>query len=95
VSKVLSHLEPTSVGGQGCQMAYFENKNPTLGTLWRDLQLKMLVSFSNLVYFSAIWSVFQPFGIFCEHFGILYSYLVCFSRFGMLYIEKSGNPVVG
>jgi hypothetical protein len=33
----------------------------------------------------AIWYILWPFGIF-------YGYLVYFSRFGMLYQEKSGNP---
>jgi hypothetical protein len=30
---------------QGCQMAYFQTKNPTLGKFWRVLQWKMLVYF--------------------------------------------------
>jgi hypothetical protein len=38
----------------------------------------------HLIYFSAIWYTLWPFGIF-------YGYLVNFSRFGMLYEEKSGN----
>jgi hypothetical protein len=36
---------------QGCQMAYFQTKNPYLGKFWRDLQWKFLV------YFMAIWSI--------------------------------------
>jgi hypothetical protein len=51
---------------QGCQMAYFQTKNPSLGNFWRALQWKMFVSFT------AIWSILQPFGIF-------YGYLVYFS----------------
>jgi hypothetical protein len=43
------------------------------------------IFYSLLVYFVAIWSNLWPFGIF-------YGYLVCFSRFGMLYPVKSGNP---
>jgi hypothetical protein len=35
-----------------------------------------------------IWSILQPFGIFCGFSG----HLVYFSRFGMLHQEKSGNP---
>jgi hypothetical protein len=38
-----------------------------------------------LVYFIAIWYILFPFVLFYEH-------LVDFSRFGMLYQEKSGNP---
>jgi hypothetical protein len=37
-------------------------------------------------YFTAIWYHLYPFGIFCGH-------LVHFPHFGMLYQEKSGNPV--
>jgi hypothetical protein len=63
----------------GCQMAYFENKNPDLGKFCRVVRWKMLV------YFVAIRSIFPPFGIF-------YGHLVYFPRFGILYLEKSGNP---
>jgi hypothetical protein len=40
----------------------------------------------HLVYFVVIWYILWSFGIFCGH-------LVHFSRFGMFYREKSGNPV--
>jgi hypothetical protein len=39
-----------------------------------------------------ILSILRQFDILCGHFGIFYGYLVYFSRFGMLYQEKSGNP---
>jgi hypothetical protein len=40
------------------------------------------------------WSILWPFGIgILRPFGIFYGYLVYFPRFGMLYQEKSGNPV--
>jgi hypothetical protein len=58
-----------------------------------------------LVYFIAIWPTLWPFGIFyCQMayfmaiwyilwtFGIFSGYLVYFPRFGMLYLENSGNP---
>jgi hypothetical protein len=35
--------------GQGCQMVYFQTKNPNLGKFLRVLQRKVLV------YFVAIW----------------------------------------
>jgi hypothetical protein len=38
-----------------------------------------------LVYFMTIWYILWSFGIF-------YGHLVYFYRFGMLYLEKSGNP---
>jgi hypothetical protein len=52
--------------------------------------LNMLVSFGifcgNLVYFTAIWYI-------CWSFGTIFvGHLVYFSRFGILYQEKSGNP---
>jgi hypothetical protein len=40
--------------------------------------------YGNLVYVMVIWYILGPFGKFNGH-------LVYFSRFGMLYQEKSGN----
>jgi hypothetical protein len=71
---------------QGCQMAYFQNKNPSLGKFWRFLQWKMLV------YYMAIWSILLPFGIFCDHFGIFYVYSYIFSPVRYVVPKKSGNP---
>jgi hypothetical protein len=64
--------------------------------------------YSNLIYFTAIWSILQPFGLFYSHLiflqplGMFYGHLVyivviwCIcSRFGMLHQEKSGNPDFG
>jgi hypothetical protein len=48
-----------------------------------------------LVFFMYIWSILQPFGNFCGHFGLFHGHLVYFPRFGMLYKEKSGNPAAG
>jgi hypothetical protein len=40
------------------------------------------------------WYIFWPFGIFDGHFGCLVSILNIFlALVGMLYQEKSGNPV--
>jgi hypothetical protein len=33
---------------QGCQMVYFQTKNPNLGKFWRALDWKMLVDFMAL-----------------------------------------------
>jgi hypothetical protein len=38
-----------------------------------------------VVYFTTIWYILWPFGIF-------YDYLVYFTRFGTFFQEKSGNP---
>jgi hypothetical protein len=40
------------------------------------------ILYGHLVYFTPVWYILRPFGIF-------YGYL---TRFGMLYQEKSGNP---
>jgi hypothetical protein len=59
------------------------------------------IFYGHLVYFTAIWYIFCPFGIFCGNFlyfvAIWYIFIVIwyiFSRFGMLFKEKSGNPAV-
>jgi hypothetical protein len=40
---------------QGCQMVYFQTKNPNLGIFWRVLEWK------RLVYSLAVWNKLQPF----------------------------------
>jgi hypothetical protein len=49
------------VCGQGCQMVYFQTKNPIFGKFWRVLQWKMLV------YFVSILSIFWSLGQFSDH----------------------------
>jgi hypothetical protein len=69
-------------------MAYFQTKNTNLGKFWRVLQRKMLV------YIMAIWSILRPFGIFMTIWYILCSFTwYIFSAFGIMYQEKSDNPV--
>jgi hypothetical protein len=70
----------------------FSNKNPKLGKLRRALERLEnvdILEYWNIwnigVFFPNIWDILWPFGTFCGH-------LVYFSRFGMLYQEKSGNP---
>jgi hypothetical protein len=54
---------------QGCQIAYFQTKDPNLGKFWRDLQWKIL---AYVVY---IW----PFGLFYGHMiYFMVTYLVYF-----------------
>jgi hypothetical protein len=67
------------VGSRVAGWHIYKQKNPNLGKFWKDLLWNMLV------YFMVIGSNLRPFGIFCGH-------LVYFSRFGMLYKEKSSNP---
>jgi hypothetical protein len=70
----------------GCQMAYFQTKNPNLGKFWRVLQWKMLK------YFMVKWSILWPFGILSSHLVYIMAIWYIFPSFGMLYHEKSGNP---
>jgi hypothetical protein len=60
-------------------MVYFQNKNHTLGKFWKVLQRKIM----------GIWSILLLFGYFVAIMVVWY----IFHRFGMLYQEKSGNPV--
>jgi hypothetical protein len=50
-------LAQVSAPKQGCQMVYFQTKNPNLGTFWRALERKMFI------YFVIIWNNLWPFGI--------------------------------
>jgi hypothetical protein len=65
-------------------MAYFQTKSPNLGKFWWVLQWKLF--YDHFVYFTDIWYILWPFGIF-------YGYVVYFSRFGVLYQEQSGNTM--
>jgi hypothetical protein len=40
--------------GQGCQMVYFQTKNPNLGIFWRVLQWKMLYILWSFGIFSPV-----------------------------------------
>jgi hypothetical protein len=71
---------------QGCQMVYFQTKNPNLGNFWSAMQWKMLVNFM------AIWSILLPFHIFYSHLVYFEIVLVYFFPF-FLYQEKSGSSV--
>jgi hypothetical protein len=68
---------------QGCQIVYFQTKNPDLVKLWSVLQWKS-------------WWILWSFGLCTYIFYDLLAYfmviLVYCSRFCMLYQEKSGNP---
>jgi hypothetical protein len=68
-------------------MVYIQTKVHNLGKFWRVLQWKLLV------YFMAICYILGPFVKFCGHLVYILGELEYFSRFGMLYQDKSGNPV--
>jgi hypothetical protein len=65
-------------------MVYFQTKNSNVGKFWRDLELKMLVCifYGHLEYFTA-----------SQVLGNVVVIWYIFPRFGILYQEKSGNPV--
>jgi hypothetical protein len=46
---------------QGCQMVFFQTKNPFLGIFWRSLKYTMLANFV------AIRNILQPFGTLHGH----------------------------
>jgi hypothetical protein len=43
------------------------------------------IFYGHFVYFTAKWYILWPFGTICGRSGYV-------SHFGMLYLEKSGNP---
>jgi hypothetical protein len=74
------------VGDQGCQMVYFQTKNPNLGNFGKVLQWKMLV------YFMAILSIFLL-------FGALYDYLPYFMVIWYIFVPRKiwqpcGWPII-
>jgi hypothetical protein len=88
--RFFNHLDGGALGSlvQVCQMVmvYYQTKNPNFGKFRSVLQRNMLVNFM------ASWSISLPSGIFCGHLVYFVTILVYFSRFGMLYHEKSGSP---
>jgi hypothetical protein len=75
-------------------MVNYQTKNPNLGKFWRALDWTMLI------YFMAIWTILQTFGIFYGHFGVYCMtiwYILCkfgtfFPGFGVMYQEKAVKP---
>jgi hypothetical protein len=65
----VSLRQGTIVGEQGCQMVYFQTKNPNLGKFWRVLDWKKFISFlwpfgtfyGYLGYFTTIWYILYSF----------------------------------
>jgi hypothetical protein len=71
---------------QGYQMVCFKTKTANLGIIWRALEWKMLI------YFSDIWFNLRPFDIMFLHFGVVFGPLVYFSRFGIFGPRKLWQP---
>jgi hypothetical protein len=69
-------------------MVYFQTKNIQIWVNFRVSDNEDVGNFFNpLVYFTAISYILWPF----LYFVVI---MVRFSRFGMLYQEKSGNPAI-
>jgi hypothetical protein len=73
---------------QGCQMVYFQTKNPNLGKFWRAMLCKIFV------YFMDIWHILRSIGVFYDHLVHFVVIWYIYPHFGMLCQEQSGNPVV-
>jgi hypothetical protein len=70
---------------QGCQMIYFQTKNPDLGKILEGLAMEDVgIFYNHLVNFTSILYILWLFGIFMVILHI-------FHRFGTLYQEKPGN----
>jgi hypothetical protein len=69
-------------------MVYFPTKNPNLGKFWKVLQWTMMVFLGPFCLFYGQMVYLLSGQLVCT----FYAHLIYFSRFGMLYREKSGNP---
>jgi hypothetical protein len=84
----------TKILQHGCQIVYFQTKNPNLGKFWRVLQWKMFV------YFMSIWSILLPFGIFYTnlvHFLVIwyiFPVLVCGSKKNLATLYCNSSPTL-
>jgi hypothetical protein len=73
-------VKPFCHGKQGCQMGYFQTKNPNLGQFWWDLHLEDVGMFySHLVCFTATWYI-SSFGVFYGNLVHFCSVLVCCTK---------------
>jgi hypothetical protein len=84
---------------QGCQTVYFQTKIPNLGKFWVLVAAEDVGTFYDCwVYFTAIWYILLPFGIFCCHLvyfvaiWCIYGTLVYVYPFWYVVQEKFGNP---
>jgi hypothetical protein len=92
VKKVLEFKSSKGRFYQGCQMVYFQTKNPNLAKFCRALDGKILLYFmdiwnisrtfgifhGHLEYFTDIWNISRTFGIFHGHLEYFYDHLVHF-----------------
>jgi hypothetical protein len=65
---------------QGCQMAYFQTKNPNCGIFWEAFEWKILLYFMDIWYFeSCLLNCIAVWYILCS-FGIFLTILVCCTK---------------
>jgi hypothetical protein len=90
VEKLSSECIIASGGnGLGCQIVYFQTKNPNLGKFWRVLHWKMLV------FFMAIWSLSPIFGICLVNFTVIwyiFPVLVCCIKINLATLATGAQP---
>jgi hypothetical protein len=67
---------------QGCQIVFFQTKNPYLEGLGME---NFAMFYGHLEYLTALWYTLWPIGTFCGH-------LVCFSHFVNLVLRKIWQP---
>jgi hypothetical protein len=82
----------SSASEHGCQMVYFQTKNPNLGKFWRVLQQKMLTIwmaiwsiYGHLVYFLTILYILWPFGMFWANLVYVMVISCMLWSFGLFY----------
>jgi hypothetical protein len=73
---------------QGCQIAYFLTKKKQFGLILEGLGMEDVGIFYGHLFYLLL------FGIFCDLFVYFIVIWYIFPRFGTLYQDKSGNPVV-
>jgi hypothetical protein len=80
---------------QGCQIVYFQTKNPNLGNFLRALDCKLYICMCvHMKYFLSIWNILYPFRIFYDHLVhfVFIWYIFPVYYHVCMYREKSGNP---
>jgi hypothetical protein len=80
-SSQLTGMKANSRSSQGCQMVYFQTKNPTLGKFLRALDWKMLK------YLMAIRNILRTLGKFRDHFD----HFVLFGTFFPVWVSRTNK----
>jgi hypothetical protein len=73
---------------QGCQMVYFQTKNPNMGKFLRASDWKMFINFTS------ICNILRTFWVFYDHLVHIVFLWHISTGFGIMHQEKSGNPAL-